>query len=150
MPYITEQVRKHLTPTSCDRILHNTNLALNSTAPNKLTHTLDLFIVFHAARSQITSFTKRFTFLGGSTFICACPSQHSHGAGGRVSHAVVWGRVKVDQVRVLSSYQAISVAVDVSFVKVSVVERHWNGCAVFLLERRSNHTKRRQLLPASF
>lgn len=48
---ITEQTRKHLIPTSCKRILHNTHFALNSTAPNKLTHTLDLFIMFFTSRS---------------------------------------------------------------------------------------------------
>ena len=93
-------------------------MAFNSTAPNKLTSTLDLLIMFYSLMSQLTRVTKRSAFLGRYNVTSADPSQHSRGAGGNVSHTVVWGRVEINQLLVFRGHQSVSVVV--SLVKLAV------------------------------
>ena len=107
--------------TSCKRVLYFAQLAFHSTAPHELTSALDLFVLFHRLRPQITRFAKRFAFLVGSNVTCAFSSQHSKGASSRVSYTVVWGGVKINQLVVFPSYQSVSVVV-VSFLQFAVVE----------------------------
>ena len=133
---------------SCKRILNGANLTLHSTAPHEVTFTLDLFVMFYCAVSQITRVTKRPTFLiGGWISTLACPSQHSRWACGRVPYTVVWGWVEVDQLLFCFSHQSVSVGVS---MKLVVQEWYFDSCAIFLFQFWSNHVKGGQLLPASF
>ena len=50
--------------TSSKRIFHGAQVTFNSTAPKKLTSTLDLLNVFYSLMSQLTRVTKRSAFLG--------------------------------------------------------------------------------------
>ena len=73
--------------------------------------------MFYCSMSQITRITKRPAFLiSGWIFTLACPSQHSRRAGGRVSYAVVWGRVEVDQPLLSFSHQSVWAVVSVKLV----------------------------------
>ena len=93
-------------------------MAFNSTAPNKLTSTLNLLIMFYSLMSQLTRVTKRSAFLGRYNVTSACPSQHSRGAGGGVSHTVIWRRVEINQLLLFAGDQSVSVVV--SLVKFAV------------------------------
>ena len=106
-------------------------MAFNSTAPNKLTSTLDLSIMFNSLMSQSTRVTKRSAFLGRYNVTSACPSQHSRGTGGGVSDTV-WRQVEINQLLVFPGHQSVSVVV--SLVKFAVQECYSDSCAVFLFQ----------------
>ena len=93
-------------------------MAFNSTAPNKRTSTLDLFIMFYSSMSQLTRVTKRYAFLARDNVTSTSPSQHSRGTCGGVSNTVVWGRVEINQLLVFPGHQSVSVVF--SLVKFAV------------------------------
>lgn len=138
-----------LSPHTCRyRILLCARVALYTAAPHKLAPTLDLLKVSHRLMSQSTRVAQRFAFVRGNFVSPAGPSQHSRRSYGVVSHAVVWGRVEVNQLSILFRHRSqMSVY---SLLKLVVHERHSCSIMVYLLQQRSHAFKRAKLLPASF
>lgn len=83
--------------TSRDRISLWAHLAFNITAPHKLTLALDNLIIFLCLMPHFARVAQRFTFGRGHFVASACSSQHSWGPYTVVPHAIIWGRVEIDQ-----------------------------------------------------
>lgn len=105
----------------------------------KLTPTLNLHVMCHCIRFQFARFTQtneRFAVAVGDVIASAGSSQHSWKAHVIVSHAVVWGRVEINQPVVFTGDGFEPIAN--SLLKLVLHEPHSHGIAVFLLQLCSN------------
>lgn len=132
----------------CHRKLLRTDLAFDATAPNKLTVTFNLFEKFNCLMPHFTRVTQRSALGRGHFVIPTCPSHHSWRSHTVVPDAVVWGRVKVDQLFLLARHS--SWWLFNSLLQYVVLK--WYPCSfiVDLLQFGSHKGERRQPLPASY
>lgn len=142
-------MRSKLPSCACrHRKLHGAHATFDATAPNKLTLTFNLFEKFNCSVPHFTRITQR-SALGRWYFVIpTCPSRHSWRSHTVVPNAVVWGRVKVDQLSLLARYS--SWLLFDPLMKNIVFKWYSRSFEIDLLQLGSHQGERRQTLPASF
>lgn len=132
----------------CHRKLLWAYLAFDATTPYKLTLTLDLFEMFNCLIPHFTRVTQRSALACRHFVVPTCPSHHSWRSHTVVPHAVVWGRVEVDQLFLFTRHS--SRLFFNSLLKHVVLKWYSRSFKVYLLQLGSHHAERCQSLPASF